>query len=85
MTSLASRISNTSWRRTGSGRAWTGHELAGGLVRRDSVSILGGGDSHPASVVPAGSNRSGGGGNEIAGAGPAVWGVGQVHSTVEAG
>jgi transposase len=35
-------------------------------VRRAKVSIFSGCNSHPATVAPAGSNRSGGGGNEIA-------------------
>jgi ELWxxDGT repeat protein len=39
-----------------------------GVVRREWVSIFSGSESHPARVVPAGSNRSGDGGNEIAGA-----------------
>ncbi len=36
------------------------------LVRRDKVSILSGCNSRPATVAPAGSNRSGGGGNDTA-------------------
>jgi hypothetical protein len=36
------------------------------LVRRDKAAIFSGCDSHPAAFAPAGSNRSGGGGNEIA-------------------
>jgi hypothetical protein len=35
-------------------------------VRRVTVSIISGCKSHPATVASAGSNRSGGGGNEIA-------------------
>ena len=39
------------------------------IVRRDKVRIFSGCKSHPAnSVAPAGSYRSGGGGNETAGA-----------------
>jgi hypothetical protein len=36
------------------------------IVRREKVSIFSGCKSHPATVVPAGSNRSGSGGNETA-------------------
>jgi len=36
------------------------------FVRREKVSFFSGCNSHPATVVPAGSNRSGGGGNETA-------------------
>jgi hypothetical protein len=38
----------------------------GPFVRRDKALIFSGCHSHPASVVPAGSNRSGSGGNETA-------------------
>ena len=36
------------------------------IVRRAKVSIFSGCNSHPATFAPAGSNRSGGGGNEAA-------------------
>jgi hypothetical protein len=46
--------------------AATKNALHYSLVRREKASIFSGCDSHPAAFAPAGSNRSGGGGNEIA-------------------
>jgi hypothetical protein len=37
-----------------------------GVVRREKVSFFSGRQTHPAAFAPAGSNRSGGGGNDIA-------------------
>jgi hypothetical protein len=48
-----------------SGVRYSGNELRP-LVRRAKVSFFSGCNSRPATVAPAGSNRSGGGGNETA-------------------
>jgi len=34
-------------------------------VRREKATVFSGSQTHPATVIPAGSNRSGDGGNEI--------------------
>jgi hypothetical protein len=35
------------------------------VVRREKAAVFSGGQTHPATVIPAGSNRSGDGGNEV--------------------